>query len=795
MVHTLILLLFLPCISLAAVPSLVGVIDLGALVASARVSADGKMVVAMAKASGGRPAGMMVIDTSDPERPLRRGFLPVFGDLALSSDGRHGLVVVQMEKGQFAKAARREIVAVDLTDPDNPKERSRRELLARSVALAADASAYAVSRPTKGKKNPWETAVARIDGGRPEMVVDEDLDSTYEMSLSAGAGFLAIPEYGRLRLVDMRSGKPIVYQQDYTFLNRCASILAVLESGHIIVEDGRIPRLAVYAPDKRIPRTAAVAHDGDGYCTRLSFNGAGGSILLAGSAPDRIDRVDFRPPDKLSFGDSWQLPPGISPLAATQTLLFASGNNNRKFQIYRLDVPVPPSADWKALDEAHRVAKAAYDEDLRKSAILPYLRAVNYLQDAGILRALDAPVEGTSAKRAALILNDFGFWASKDAFRAPQAERALRRAVSLDPRRAVAWLNLGDLLRDRLSALTSFSAKQELASEIRSCYRKYLELGGKSSAHIEAFVKEPSGGAGDVCSAVAAYANAGRLKELVSSSASGVRMGGRRVDLYFVTEGTAHVPTVYAFDSTNDFPLKEDVIAVPGSDRFWGGDELGLVVYGDAMQVLHYRDFRHPVTTSLLTGDRACRFTTKTIEKAGRDAAEPSLCRSLIDGKGPPTVEFTTPAPIQHDAVKKRYAETDAANMRRLDFANDGTPVNLVELQFVSGAGAGCDASFYDVVDEAGRNLASGPTHDLLMKLQDVDPSSRYYARCGNKPRFFVYRGKTYFENKPAKWPPVDKGSQYHEIHRIEQGKVVEVCGFTFETVVCPIRLPQKSTR
>jgi hypothetical protein len=157
----------------------------------------------------------------------------------------------------------------------------------------------------------------------------------------------------------------------------------------------------------------------------------------------------------------------------------------------------------------------------------------------------------------------------------------------------------------------------------------------------------------------------------------------------------------------------------------------------------------------------------------------------LSQGKGPPSIRFETSATVEHESVAQRYRETHAGNMQALDFANEGKPVQVVELRLSSGAGPGCEAQLYDVLDKGGGRLASGLKHAQLMKLQQADPSDRYPIRpCGNAPRFFTYRGKIFFENKPAQWPPVDAWHQYHRVARAAGSEVVDVCDFRFETTI-----------
>jgi hypothetical protein len=121
--------------------------------------------------------------------------------------------------------------------------------------------------------------------------------------------------------------------------------------------------------------------------------------------------------------------------------------------------------------------------------------------------------------------------------------------------------------------------------------------------------------------------------------------------------------------------------------------------------------------------------------------------------------------------------------LRPFDALNDGKPINVVRLELASGAGAGCDETFYDAVDETGEHFLTGSVHDRLMALQLADSSNRYPTLpCGNAPRFFQYKEKTYFETKPSSWPPDSTFEEYHRVRRAERDKAVDVCDFTFRT-------------
>jgi hypothetical protein len=781
--------LALPGLCSAAPPAIVGQIDAGAAITQLRVSADGKLAVAFLQPSGDLPWGIRVIDTTVPEKPVLRGFIGAAspGRVVMAPDGRQALLLTELEKGAFDTETRHEIVAIDLSNPDAPKPSWRREILAREVVLADDASVYAASQRSKTREG-WQTTISWASGEHPDAVLDEVRWSEPHMRFSEGARFLVSVQFNnRLRILDLREIPSVLYEQGYTGYSRYDCIAAILESGHVVVEDTRVPRLGVYAPKADIPRIATLTHDGNKHCERLGIGAEGSLILAAEIGSGRVYRLDVRDPGNPSFGGSWQFPVRTYPLAVAGALAYAAaGEHGRQVQIFRLDVAGLAAVDWAALEAAHRAAMDRYTQELQAGKPAPHLFALGHLEQAGVRQALRAPVQEISAQRAAAIFNDYGVLASKSGTEAASAEPALRRALELDPNRALAALNLADVLRSRLSAMTDISAKQRQVSEIQALYSKYLDLGGKSNARIESFMK---GGLarsadGDICSAIARYTDAGLLQEWVAQSATNIKAGDRRIDIAFAIEGTAHVPMTYAFDADTDFPLDEDTLSVP-EDDLWGGDRLGLIDYGDTAHILQYRDFRHPVATWPLSAGPSCRFKTHTVERVGPGAVEPELCRSLSQSRGPAAIEFKAPAPIERDTVSERYSETSAGSMRALDFANNGKPENILELALSSSAGAGCDEMFYDVVDKAGQRFASSSKRDLLMKLQNADPSNRYpMLPCGNRARFFVYHGKVYFENKSAAWPPADNWNQYHRVARVDRGRIVDVCDFRFETTI-----------
>ena len=242
------------------------------------------------------------------------------------------------------------------------------------------------------------------------------------------------------------------------------------------------------------------------------------------------------------------------------------------------------------------------------------------------------------------------------------------------------------------------------------------------------------------------------------------------------------MPAVYAFDSDTDFPTEIQFDA-PWGESLWGGDSLGLLIYGGAPHLIHYRDAQHPVHTVPLTTGPSCEFKVTEAESVSPNAEEPKLCQSRVNGTGPSGIEFNEPVTISHEEIAKQYSETTAGNAALVDFDNTGVPKKVVSLDLSSGAGAGCEEQLFDVLSESGDGLSEGADHDAIASLQHLTTNRYPILPCGNTARFFVYRGKTYFESQPA-GGPTDSWTQYHHVTRSEHGKVTDVCGITFKTHV-----------
>jgi hypothetical protein len=254
-----------PLVSPAATPGLVGALDLDAPVHALRVTPDARVAVALVGPSGGRPGGLRVIDGSAPAKPVLKGSLAgLSGALALSPDGRQALVAIQSDPARHPTAARWQVVVVDLSDLDHPREVRRLELQVHDVVIAGNGQALAAVQPVPGGPGRWQATVQWVAGDRQPILVEGAERGNGSAWLSDDARFLARMLSDTALEINVLQGAAAAThtQADVFFLPRHGCIPAVLDGGHVVVDDQRMPRLGFYAAAPEVPRVATVAGDG-----------------------------------------------------------------------------------------------------------------------------------------------------------------------------------------------------------------------------------------------------------------------------------------------------------------------------------------------------------------------------------------------------------------------------------------------------------------------------------------------------------------------------------------------------
>lgn len=418
--------------------------------------------------------------------------------------------------------------------------------------------------------------------------------------------------------------------------------------------------------------------------------------------------------------------------------------------------------------------------------------AINVLKAAGIADAQKKKPDGMSDKVLASILNDYGFFLDKANFLSKEATDVYREVIKLDPTRSVAYLNLGDNLRGLLRTATSFQEKQSLTKEIKTSYMQYRQRSGKSTAEVDSFMslnivdKPPT----DFCEYVAAYANRRRLVEIFGSGESVERADGQgRMRIDITDQGTAHIPWLRVFDNETNQELAEGTMGIPAeSEETRWAQNIAVVPYKDGHHLLYFNDGNFlistaPVGVSQVNG-KSCGFATQVVESFDKVNLDPKLCQLVMKNR-PPYIETDGFHSLTNDALQKAgYSETSFGKALKVDFDNDGIDDYLVSLQYASGAGRGCDYSFFDLLNSRRDGFSASKGRELLQEMQGTgrQPARRHdVPLCsGNTTGWFRYNGIVYYETKyPGDEPKV--GSQeFHRVSYIKGGTVKTVCDASF---------------
>jgi hypothetical protein len=440
----------------ASEPRLVSLTDLGQAIAEARVTPDGHWAVVEMEAPLGQPIALQIIDASSLARPKLKGSIPIEGKgkISLSADGRLLLLLIEPPPALNGQVGGYLIEAFDLADPDHPKEAWRRSIAAFKVALAPNGLGYAALVPSGKARTPGRIPalieVRWVDGSHADKAIEDDEAGLAISAFSSKGSMLLLNVGGYLKVYDLRLDKPIAIQQTgYSEVSRyiCPQIL---ESGNVVVRSAQWPRLEILALRPELPRIAAAPFESEPtseYACVDVMGSAEHTIYLKGWN-DNITALDLTRTEAPAVTRVWSMTANVRPVGVDGAKhLFAYGGDRlNQFVIYDLNDPIAAHVDWAVLAGAHEQALRIYHE---KKDLLPDLHARKILEQAGVQRALNAPVEGIAPRKAAAILNDYAFliarpwinrtegsWPDREP---PPAEPYLRRSIPSAPLRISIW--------------------------------------------------------------------------------------------------------------------------------------------------------------------------------------------------------------------------------------------------------------------------------------------------------------------------------------------------------------------
>lgn len=458
--------------------------------------------------------------------------------------------------------------------------------------------------------------------------------------------------------------------------------------------------------------------------------------------------------------------------------------------------PSKAIATAEQLRAAHAEALRQYNRkddepDLEKRIA----NAINKLKAAGIDHVVTTKPSGVSDKALAGILNDYGFFLHKSG-RYKEAITIYRRAIELDPRRPVAYSNLGDSLRSQLSEADSFKEKIGLTKQIKSAYLQYKHRGGSKTKAVEDFlslniIDKPQS---NVCEYIAAYTSQGRLGELFGSGNSVKKANGRgSMKVVITSEGSAHLPYARLIDNeTNEELASKGEIAKKNYDKGWI-DHIAVIPFIDGHHLLSYYNGGYltassPVGAAQKKG-QPCRFSVRVAESFNKKAVNKKLCERIRSSHALQYINFDKPHSVTGEMIENAgFGEAEGGKAGMVDFDNDGEDDVLLKLHYVSGAGSGCHYDFFDLLSKDGNEFGSSKNRQLLYDLQGVGekPQKRHpIPRChGNQTGWFRHNGITYYETKYPGNQPENADEEFHTVSYVKDGKINVVCEASFKVRV-----------
>lgn len=118
------------------------------------------------------------------------------------------------------------------------------------------------------------------------------------------------------------------------------------------------------------------------------------------------------------------------------------------------------------------------------------------------------------------------------------------------------------------------------------------------------------------------------------------------------------------------------------------------------------------------------------------------------------------------------------SNEGQIDIDNDGKLNNILEIDYASGAGRGCDFHFYDELNPKKDDFIQSESRNLLLNMQSVDIEG-FHPNCGGYTQFFKYNHINYLEYKTF---------TDHKAYLLDKNHIKTVCSST-ETISTNVSL------
>ncbi len=260
--------------------------------------------------------------------------------------------------------------------------------------------------------------------------------------------------------------------------------------------------------------------------------------------------------------------------------------------------------------------------------------------------------------------------------------------------------------------------------------------------------------------------------ETISQAENTGTMGG---DSLNVTSAKPSALPSYKSGAEN-WPTDENP---PDSIRWTHGE--GILPFQSKFLFLHAweEDLLYPTALSY-ENYYLCEFGTKVsteVYTLEPEKISAQVCESIFADNPPPEfkeIPFSESDPrLAEFPAKSRNAGDDAAGIMAIadiDYLNNGAPEPVIKYGISTGGGRGCERIFYGALPN--RKMENA----LLEKMQDAS-----FKTCtGERTHWWLYNGRTYFENKNNGEDIGSKNQEFQYLSYIKDGEIHEACTTSF---------------
>ena len=439
----------------------------------------------------------------------------------------------------------------------------------------------------------------------------------------------------------------------------------------------------------------------------------------------------------------------------------------------------PPPFEADRLRKSYADVAAGYQACVRKwpSSDLCFADT-DRLENAGVQRLATESPPGLTLGERLVILNNYGFWLYR-AHSLSKAISVLQTVTILDPARSVAWLNLGDALREAIFDDDDDGQKAAYWTRADMAYRRYTALSGKiaaGSADLSAFnLPVARSSATDVCEYIAKGFSSGG-GNLISAKTGRTLQDGRLVSFYSGYDSGSCAGSVVRLqgeENTDDEHEELQPDGAPGNEV--GPQDIRIVPFRGKSYILSVVDSGPYDVVEPYKG-HICEFS-RTFTPTLVGNSSPQICNAFLDETNLKELPWSSdgvdripPARVGYPGIVPNQGVFDGVAVA--DLAGSGTRVELGHYTSTWTGGCGCA--------ERGVAILKGGTMDgsdfnrTLLNLQNY-PSDLGWPSCGGESSLVQLNGRAYIEQVSGAYL-LDGHPEARALIGLVRGKFERIC-------------------